>query len=70
MTEKRMGRPVTTPDGNNLIARLRRKRDWNQEQTADALGISRQQVSKLERGVHPLEGAVKKLAENLLANAD
>lgn len=63
---KRTGRPVTTPDGDNQVARLRRERGWSQAEAAEALGISREQVSRLERGMCPIGGAVLKMVEALL----
>lgn len=66
MSPKKMGRPVVTPDGDNDLARLRRERGWSQLQAAEELGKSREQISKIERGIHPLDGTLKKLVTRLL----
>lgn len=68
MSGKKMGRPVVMPDGENDIARLRRERGWSQKQAAEALGITPAQVSKIERGIHPIVGAVKKMVDILMPN--
>lgn len=68
--KKKMGRPVVMPDGDNDLARLRRERNWSQAQAAEALGITKMQVSRLERGVQPFTGSVKKLIEVLLAQGE
>lgn len=67
MSGKKMGRPVVMPDGENIIARLRRARGWSQAETATALGIrSREHVSMMERGVRAIPGPVQKLVDMLL----
>ncbi|MDL2315489.1 helix-turn-helix transcriptional regulator [Desulfovibrio sp. OttesenSCG-928-A18] len=65
-----MGRPLQAPASDNILARLRRERGWSQEQAAAALGLSRQQISKLERGIHPIQGAVLILAKSLLTGQE
>lgn len=66
VSAKKMGRPVEVPGGDNDLARLRRERGWSQTQAAEAIGLTRPQVSKIERGIHPLTGAAKKMVKTLL----
>lgn len=38
-------------DPPNRILELRRSKDWSQQELADRVGVSKMQVSRLERGV-------------------
>lgn len=46
---KQKGRPVTTPGGDNMLARYRRENNLSQREAAGLLGISQNRVSELER---------------------
>jgi putative transcriptional regulator len=47
-----MGVQIRTakPDMKNRLKVLRAERDWNQQDLADALGVSRQSVNAIETG--------------------
>lgn len=48
----------------NRLLELRRARDWSQQELADRVGISKMQVSRLERGVGELSlTMMRRLAE-------
>lgn len=58
MTERRLGA---------VVRRLRRERDWTQEQLGRRAGLAQAHVSEIERGirVNPTALVVKKLARAL-----
>ena len=64
--DKPIGRPVKTPGGGNLLARIRRDHELSQLEAAALLGISRSRLSQLERA-EKLPGAVAMLASLYLA---
>ena len=61
----KMGAPVRLPEGDNPLARLRRERDWSQQEAADALGVSRSMLSRYERGVLDIPKPVRLLIDIL-----
>jgi XRE family transcriptional regulator, regulator of sulfur utilization len=58
MTERRLGA---------VVRRLRRERDWTQEQLGKRAGLAQAHISEIESGVraHPTAVVVKKLARAL-----
>ncbi len=62
----RMGRPLSPPQGENSVARLRRIKGWNQKQTAEALGVGQSRISEYETGKANIPAPIQKLAALLL----
>lgn len=66
---KKMGPPVRVPAADNIVARLRRAKGWDQMQTAEALGVGRSRISEYETGKANIPGPIQKLAALLLGEA-
>lgn len=68
---KRMGRPISLPDTDNPLARLRRLRGWSQIQAASEIGFTgKGSVSRIERGLQPLIGPARKKVFELLGEKE
>ncbi len=66
----RMGRPTSTPRGDNIVARLRRAKGWDQKQTAEALGVGQSRISEYETGKVNIPAPIQKLAAVLLGESN
>ena len=66
MDKKAKGRPVSTPGGDNLLARFRSEHGLSQREAAAVLGLSQNRLSELERS-EKLPPAVAKLASLIMA---
>jgi transcriptional regulator with XRE-family HTH domain len=67
---KRMGRPLPTPRGDAVVARLRGAKGWSRKQAADALGRGVPRISACETGKADIPAPVRKLAAMPLGESD
>ena len=67
---KTMGRPVTMPAADNVVAETRRKLNLSQAELGKMLGLTQAAIGQFESGKRTISGPVERLCKVLLKHPD